>query len=119
MQDHPEEYHIEWGNISDNQKILYNDLAIETLADILSCNLSYYEYPSHHRKLDYIHSTLVESLQVSTSPLNRSTQHRRRQIPAWNWYGKDLHADGRKHFLNRYRNSRVRNNALFEAMKSS
>ena len=120
---HSEKFHIKWDNISDDQKTLYSDnldeLAIEIWADVLSCNLSICYDPSHQRQLDYVYSALVESLHVAAFPLNVKSKNSRRQIPGWNWYCRDLHADGRKHFLNWCRNGRPRNNELFEVMKTS
>ena len=101
---HSDKYYMEWENISDDQKTLYSDnldeLPIEIWADVLSCNLSFCDDPSHQRQLDYVYSALVESLHVSAFPLNKRTKNCRRQIPGWNWSCRDLHADGSKHFLN-------------------
>ena len=100
---HSEKNEIKWNNIS----------------DVLSCNLSIFDNPSHQRQLDYVYSVLVESLHISSFPLNKMSKDCRRQIPGWNWYCRVLYADGRKHFLSWCRNGRPRNNELFEIIKTS
>ena len=65
---HSEKYHIKLNNISDDQKTLYSDnldeLTTEIWAAVLSCYLLFCDDHSHQRQLDYIYSTLVESLNV-------------------------------------------------------
>ena len=111
---HSEKFHIQWDNISDDQKTLYRDnldeLAIEIWADVLSCNVSFCDNSSHQRHLVYVYSALAESFHVSAFPLNKRTKNCHRQIARWNRYCRDLHADGRKQFLYWCRNGRPRNN---------
>ena len=120
---HSEKYHIKLENISDDQKTLCIDnldvLPIEIWAHVLSCKLPFCEDHSHHRHLDNIYTVLVENNHVSTIPLDKRTKHCSRQILGWNWYRRDLYADGGKPFLNWFRNGRPRNNDFFEAMKTS
>ena len=71
---HYEKYHMEWDNNSDDRKTLYSDnldeLSAEIWADVLSCNRSFCDEPSHQRQLDCVYSVLVESLHVSDFSIN-------------------------------------------------
>ena len=74
---------------------------------------------NHHLLLYCIYSALVDSFRVSSNPLSKWSKHRGRPIPGRIRYCKDLHTDGRKHFLNFCKNGRPLVNELFEEMKAS
>ena len=114
---HTEKYYNKREKNTDDQKTLYgdslDDLAIEILADVISCGLLFCVNTFHHHQIGYTYSFLVESLHVSASPCNKRSQHRDKQIPGWNWYCKDFHVEGRKYFLNWRRSCFPRNIEIF------
>jgi hypothetical protein len=116
-------YRVVWDSLTKEEIATYNTRTEQTLGAIdfnhdlawctdLNCKNAY-----HLCVIDRLYADIVSALQEASTDLSKSSKATPRQLPGWNDYCHELHAEAREAFLTWRANSSPRFGPHYEVMR--
>ena len=115
---------VMWDKVTNDLKTRYcqvlDQYALYLWDNVLACDKSDCNNDSHSQSLERIYQFILEIVSLASDELpNYNKKAKNLRIVGWNEYCKDRYATARYWYLKWHNEGRIRNNEIFDQMKSS